>query len=382
MNLIQLLLEESDNVEFSPQRLKLARERRGLTKEELAVLCGVSRRAVTDWESGRVENPPVSRIAEKLDFPDRFFFGAPLDEIPEDAVAFRARTSMSARNTLRVLASASFVKLFSEWIDERYETPPPAVPRLEEFYSPEKEGEPDPSSAATALRAFWNLGDKPISNILQLLESHGVRVFGLDGEVRDVDAFSFWQDARPYILVDMTKSAERIRFDLAHELGHLCIHREVKTNKQRRLEEQANAFASSFLMPRIGLIRQASNRLTIDDVFKLKRYWRVSATAMVKRLHQLGLINDWQYRGWMVDLSERGFRKSEPDGLQVERSAFIPAILKIAREDGLRVAKIADTLGIPRAEIESLLMGFAISSIDGDGVGASLSSDRAALRAL
>jgi len=61
--------------DFNPSRLRVARERRSITKEALGQACGVTRRAVTGWEAGRVENPPVELIVEALAFPTSFFLG-------------------------------------------------------------------------------------------------------------------------------------------------------------------------------------------------------------------------------------------------------------------------------------------------------------------
>lgn len=352
--------ENSSPLTFNPHRLRIARARRGLTKEALADECGVTRRAVTDWESGRVENPPVERISAALKFPTEFFFGEDLDEVSTEAVSFRALTSMSQRQIHRVLAQAALVRRFSDWIDDRYETPDTDVPSIEELTASQREDEPVPTEAAEALRTMWNLGAKPIADMLALLESRGVRVFALGSADREVDAFSFWHGKRAYIFLNVVKSAERLRFDLAHELGHLCMHRGINTNRIRRYELAANTFASSFLMPRSGLIPQITSAPRFNDVMMLKKHWRVSATAMVRRLHQLGRILDWQYRSWMVDLSERGFRTAEPDGGPREQSSLLRQVLSLAREDDWKLSRISADLGIPAADLSDSLMGLVV----------------------
>jgi Zn-dependent peptidase ImmA (M78 family)/transcriptional regulator with XRE-family HTH domain len=349
--------------EFNPQRLRLARERRGLTKEALAKLCGVTRRAVTDWESGKVDNPPIARISNSLDFPGAFFHGDDLEEVSPDSVSFRALTSMTPRQAHRVLVHASLIRTFSSWIDSRYATPATDVPSFEELTASLTESEPSPVDAASSIRAMWTLGVKPIRDMLALLESHGVRVFGLPPGDREVDAFSYWHEDRAFVFVNVTKSAERLRFDLAHELGHLCMHRGIPTSRNRRYELDANTFASALLMPRAGLLPQVVGKLTLADAMKLKRYWRVSATAMVRRFHQLGRITDWQYRSWMIDLSERGFRSAEPDGVPKEQSALLRQVMSLAREDGWGVERLAIELGIPESDLTAALMGLTITPV-------------------
>jgi Zn-dependent peptidase ImmA (M78 family)/transcriptional regulator with XRE-family HTH domain len=348
---------------FNPRRLRVARERRGLTKDALARLCDVSRRAVTDWEGGRVETPPVDRIAAALEFPRAFFGRDDADDLAADSVSFRALTAMSQRQVRKVLANAAMVMEFSAWLEDRYRTPAVDIPSIEELTVSQHESEPSPVDAAAALRAIWGLGAKPVRDMLVLLESRGVYVFGLAADDREVDAFSFWQAGRPYVFVNVAKSAERVRFDLAHELGHLCMHRGVPTCRNRRFELAANTFASAFLMPSDGLLPQLAGPPGLADVLRLKRHWRVSAVAMIRRLHQLGRLSDWQYRSWLIDFSRRGFRTSEPDGLPLEQSSLLRQVMSLAREDGWTLAKISSSLGIPASDLGSALFGLTIAPV-------------------
>ncbi|WP_198663689.1 helix-turn-helix domain-containing protein [Jiangella endophytica] len=352
---------------FNPQRLRLARELRGITKEALARACGVSRRAVTDWESGKVEEPRVDAISAALAFPESFFFGDDLAEVTEDDASFRAYSALSARRSKSVLALASITRGVFSWMDEHYETPSVDIPKIGDLLPVECEGEPDPVQSAYSLRSIWGLSARPIVDMMALLESRGVRILALPGSSVDIDAFSFWREGRPIVFLDLGKSAERLRFDLAHELGHLVMHYGVRTRGERTYEAAANIFASTFLIPTDGILAQIRARPTLDDVFTLKRHWKVSATAMVRRLHQLGSINDWQYRTWMVDLSSRGFRSSEPGGIDREMSTLLQRVLALAREDGWRLRRLASELRVPLQDLEGVLAGLAVIPVDGSG---------------
>ncbi len=366
--------------EFNPRRLRVARERRGLTKEALAGRCGVTRRTVTDWEAGKAENPPAEAIAEALGFPVGFFFQGDLDDVGVDAVSFRALTATTKRQVHKVLAAASLISSFSSWMDENFRTPAPDVPGYEVLRPSGSELEPLPVEAAESLRARWGLGVQPVKDMLALLESRGVRIFGLPPEEREVDAFSYWHGARPLIYLNVAKSAERLRFDLAHELGHLCMHRGVTTSRARRFEIDANAFASAFLMPRQGVVAQLPGTVTLDDVFTLKRHWRVSATAMVRRLWQLDRITPWQYRSWTAELSQRGFRASEPDGLPHEQSTLLRKVMVLARKEGWGLEALAGRLGIPVSELSAAVAGLTLTPVPGSSGGTSRARGRAAER--
>lgn len=349
--------------EFQPARLTLARERRGLTKEDLAKACDVTRRTVTDWEAGKVQAPPLELLSEVLGFPHEFFLEELADKVTVERASFRALTSLSARQTKMVLANATIVQALSSWIDRRFETPEVDLPWLDQLVAPERESDPDPVDASESLRGIWGLGASPIRDLTALLESKGVRIFALNGDAREVDAFSLWLNERPTVFLNCDKSAERLRFDLAHELGHLVMHRGVATAGGRRFEVAANAFASAFLMPGRGLMAQVQGVPTLETVLQLKLLWRVSATAMVFRLHQLRLINDWQYRNWMVDLSKRGYRRSEPDGLHPETSALLTQVLRLAREDGLSSNKLAGSLRMPLDDLTGAVSGLTLTAV-------------------
>jgi len=79
----------------------------------------------------------------------------------------------------------------------------------------------EPEEAAVTLRRLWGLGNAPIPNMIHLLESKGIRVFSLAEETREVDAFCTWYESKPFTFLNTIKSAERSRFEAAHELGHL-----------------------------------------------------------------------------------------------------------------------------------------------------------------
>ncbi|MGX1271320.1 helix-turn-helix domain-containing protein [Streptomyces phaeoluteigriseus] len=352
-----------DQPSFNHTRLTMARERRGLTKQGLAELCGVSRRAVSAWESGEVENPPLDVLSRVLKLPERYFQADDAPSIEEEWVSFRALSSMTARQVHRVLSISSLAVLLSAWVDKHYGTPTPELPDFSETVGL------TPVAAAEQLRSVWGLHQKPVKNMLSLAERKGVRIFSLPISDREIDAFSFLYEGRPFAFLNTAKTAERMRFDLAHELGHLVLHQGSKRNRSRSAEQEAHDFASSFLIPADGLFAQVVGRLRLDDVFKLKSYWKVSAVAMVERLYQLELISEWNRRQWMIDLSQRGYRTSEPDGIQPETSQLLTEVFRLAREDGWNSRRIAEELNDNSQDLDALVFGLSIAALPGGGQG-------------
>ncbi|MEI9990294.1 MAG: XRE family transcriptional regulator [Rhizomicrobium sp.] len=337
---------------FTASRLSLARKRRGLTKKGLAEAIGVTPHTVLRYESGEMEpsGDVLQKIACALDFDVEFFSGDDVDEIHEEAASFRSMAAMTARQRDAALAAGSLAFIFSDWIEREFDLP---APQLELF--PEEQ----PEIAARSLRQFWGLGERPIKNMVHLLEAKGVRVFALTENTRTVDAFSLWRGEQPFVFLNTLKSAERSRFDAAHELAHLVLHHHG--GPQGRLaEEQADRFASSFLMPSADVKAVAPRVHTINQVIQLKTRWGVSALAMTYRLHKLGSITDWQYRTFCIRLSELG-RDKEPNGMMREQSAIWQKVLTTLWAERKTKSHIADDLHMPVHEIENLLFGLANS---------------------
>ena len=86
------------------------------------------------------------------------------------------------------LHASQIAQEFTSWIDDKFEIPKVVLPELIEY---------EPEVAADVLRNQWLLGEMPISNMIHLLESKGVMVFSLVEDTDDMDAYSFWQRAKP-----------------------------------------------------------------------------------------------------------------------------------------------------------------------------------------
>jgi len=182
-------------------------------------------------------------------------------------------------------------------------------------------------------------------------------------DAREVDAFSMWKGTRPFVFLNTYKSTEHSRFDAAHELGHLVLHKHGPPSG-REAEKQANTFASAFLMPRGSVLANAPRLPTYSSLVQLKKAWTTSVSALSYRLHELRLISDWQYRGLCIEIAKRG-RDVEPEEAPKETSLILPKVLAALYEDGMSRAHIAHALSLPSSELEQLLFGLAMTSIAG-----------------
>jgi Zn-dependent peptidase ImmA (M78 family)/DNA-binding XRE family transcriptional regulator len=336
---------------FNPKRLSLARKRRRLTGKGLAAAAGVS--AVTVSRIENWENEPdietVARLSRALAYPVEFFFADDPDEFDTTAVSFRSLSKMSAKERDASIAAGILGLLLSDWIESKFSLP--ATNLLDLSY------ETDPEAAARALRQFWGIGEKPIGNMLGMMEFQGVRVFSLSEETASVDAFSFWRDNSPFVFLNNFKTAEHSIYDTGHELGHLVMHRHGGPLSSRSAEREANHFASAFLMPANDVRARMPHFITVDLIIKAKARWRVSAMAMAYRLYSLGLLSEWQYKSACIELGRRGYRTSEPGGVERETSAIWRKVLSQLWAEKTTKHEIAEALHIPIDELEGLIWG-------------------------
>lgn len=362
---------------FVPARLEMARAIRQVTASALAGEAGITATWVSQAENAK-RTPSEELIREFsriLGFPLGFFY-RPVDALPPtDAFHFRATSRLAKRDELMARSLSTLAIELSVWIDETYQTPIPAVPELQDLLDAD-EALP-PAEAAEALRGAWGLGVAPIRDVLQLLESKGARIYSAGGPLQAIDAFSFRHGATPVIFLNIHKSAERLRFDLAHELGHLVMHGGslyVEPGKEK--EQAANDFASSFLMPRADVLGAIRGNLTLEDVLRLKQRWRVSAMALNLRAHRLGVISDWTYGTLARRLSGAGFRRGEPGSdLVAESSSLLTQVMVDLRSRGEGFGEIARALDVRAQDVRDLMLGLVTFAIEGNG------SDRSPSRA-
>lgn len=342
-------------MQFNPARLDLAMDRRRLTARALAELADITVVSLSQIKTGKQvpQEATVLRIAEALEYPVAFFYGNDLDVLPAEAVSFRSLSSVTKRESNAAIAAGGIAYLVSDWLHSKYELPSPNLVDA----GPER----DPATAARALRQAWGLGEKPISNLIKLLEAKGIRVFSLAENTKNVDAFSCWRNDEPFIFLNTFKTTERSRFDAAHELGHLVLHKHGGSNQGPQAESEANAFASSFLMPRADVISEVPRVNSLRQILLGKKRWGVSAAALTYRLHKIGLITDWQYRSFNIQL-RTDYGNNEPDSMERETSTLWKMVLSDLWEQGLTRANIADELDIPHGELENLLFGLTNSA--------------------
>lgn len=340
---------------YYPEKLTIARQRRGLTKAKLAEEAGISPRTLSTYENpdliDSIQEDTLIKLANALKYPVNFFYDGLSSTVTSDAVSFRAMSKLSSTLRNSALSAGDLALILNNWMEDIFDIPLTDLPD----YS--KEQRINPEQAAISLRQELGIGELSISNIIHLVESRGVRVFSLSENCVEVDAFSFWQDGKAFMLLNTFKSPERSRFDAAHELGHLVLHKQIPSDR-KQAEIEADQFASAFLMPMNSILSRIPVTPTFQQLDALKKNWKVSLAALVKRIHDLKLTTEWQNRSLNIELSKRGYRKSEPNSSfeenERETSLLLKKTLNYIYQNHMSGSAISDKLGIPLDELSNL----------------------------
>lgn len=351
---------------FVGARLRQAREARGITAVQLAKTIGVTAAAVSQYEKG-VQTPAPSvlqRIFEELEMPMQFFL-RPMPIREPGTVFFRSQSSATKAARKRASRRFEWLREIVEYLETFIELPRVNLPKLDAVRRPLNEVAIE--KLAETVRAHWGLGNTPIANVVWLLETHGIIVGRHDFGDHRLDAFSEFSD-RPYIVLNADKkSAVRSRFDAAHELGHLLMHRGVDQSTVNRsehfleIEEEAHRFAAALLFPEAAFRREVYS-VSLELFRSLKMKWRVSIGMMLMRAKHLGMIDKDDERRLWLSYGRRGWRTREPldDSLELEEPSLLrrsillllekgistPQILSFAT--GLNVRDIVELTGTPR----------------------------------
>lgn len=147
------------------------------------------------------------------------------------------------------------------------------------------------------IRKDWNLGLGPLSNIIDMLEYHGLRVI----EIEAPDAFDgmcvFVGEKKPVLVLNKHYTVERKRFSTLHELGH-SVMRMNESLEQRDRESLCNYFAGEMLLSSEVLYRQFSRRiykLYLNDIAHMQTQFGISIDAIMHKLKDEHILEDVLY---------------------------------------------------------------------------------------
>lgn len=332
---------------------------------KLSELVNVTPSAISQYEKNHRSPSPdvVERLSKKLELPVRFFFLPKRD--PRVSTVFY-RSLSAATKTARRRAENRFRWLqdIVEFLSDFVDFPSVNLPDLDLPADPLLLSHDDIESVAEAARRYWNLREGPIANVVAFLEHQGVVVARDALGAATLESMSeFAPSGQPFVMIGTDKGTfVRWRFDAAHELGHLLLHRQIdrarlrRTADFKRLENQAHRFASAFLLP-LDAFGEEISAVSLDAFAAMKTRWNTSIAMMIRRARDANFISEVTERRLWINYSRRGWRGNEPFD---EAPPEIPTLLRQAL-DGLEsrsnsgIHDLIAVLGLSSGDVESLV---------------------------
>jgi Zn-dependent peptidase ImmA (M78 family)/transcriptional regulator with XRE-family HTH domain len=352
---------------FIGERLKQVREARDLSAAALADLLNVTRASIYQYE-GNLQSPSpeaLRLLGDKLRVDVQYFL-RPMPNRQSGVRFYRCMATATKRARVRAGRRYEWVREICDCLNKYVRFPAVRFPDLGVPRDPARISFEDVEEAASQTRIFFGLPDGPVPNVLWTLENHGAITAKFDLDATTLDAFSEWSpaDQRPYVILSSDKgSAVRSRFDAAHELGHLILHRNTPESffchkdSFELMENQAHRFASAFLLPE-SAFTSALYAPTLDAFRSLKETWRVAIAAMIMRVHDLNIVNDEGAKRLWINLGRRKWRTREPldDRLQPEAPRYLSRCISVLLERRtIAPCDLQFQTGIPAQDIEKLI---------------------------
>lgn len=337
---------------FNPDLLRVARQARGLSQAELHTLSGVSQGSISKLESGNAEPVPgvLDKLGQALHYPPSLFaesdrvVGLPISVHP----LYRKRASVGQRALAQIEADMNLrlvhIRRLLRSLEFRGEL---ELPRMDvEDYD-------GPAQIAEFVRRTWMVPNGPLRNLVDVVERAGCIVVPSDFDGRSVDGVTQRAPGLPpCVFINRNMPADRQRFTLAHEIGHIVMHR-VPTPG---MEQEANDFASALLMPARDIRPSLTGGLTLARLGALKLEWRVSMASLVMRAKHLDAINEYQSRQlWSRTLAR--YRVNEPgqfDFLAEEPGILAAMVRYHTGELGFNAAEFGRLMHLYEDEVRSL----------------------------
>ncbi|NEZ47946.1 ImmA/IrrE family metallo-endopeptidase [Clostridium niameyense] len=357
-----------DKQKIIPARIKDARIIRGLSLAELADKIGVTSQAISQYELGIINPTPmvINAIVRELGFPINFYekpYSYKNESYSNTVTYFRSNKNISKKVKKALSKKIEILHEILGLLVQYVDIPKMDIPDYSQFIGDRELDQYIIQDIAIDLRKKWGVEKGPINNMVTLFQNKGIVISRMEFENKKIDAFSQIFQRIPYIFLGSDKKCSvRSRFDLAHELGHLILHRNISEeeikNKEfyNKIEEQADLFAGEFLLPYDEFDNDVVST-SIEQFIMLKNKWKVSIQCMIKRCEQLNILTDNQLRYIKSQMTRKRYWRKEPldDEIEIEQPYLFKQIFQLLIENNiLKPEEIVNDIGLYKEEIDSL----------------------------
>lgn len=317
-------------MKINPDMIILARDSRGLTQKKLASLLSVTQGALSRMEAGllAVSEDMLKQLSESLNYPEHFFlldekiYGTGISGL--GLVYHRQRKNIPIKTVASIQAQMNIRRIhISKLIRHAEIQCPYEIPHydIDEYNGKIHE-------IARSVRAAWKLPQGPIKNLTESIEAAGGIVIKCDFGTIKIDALSeHFPGLPPLFFINSKSPGDRLRFTLAHELGHIVMHSIPNQN----MENEADLFASEFLIPSHE-IKPLLSTVNLPVLANLKAYWKVSMASILMKARDMGKVRQETYIYLWKEMSSAGYRRREPIDIPAEEPTTLKKMIEICRD--------------------------------------------------
>lgn len=332
-------------------RIKQAREKALLTQAGLAKAVSVSQPMIAHIEQGlkQCSSELADKIAESTGMRREFLCRSSGPTLPLGSMLFRARADTSAKKFAQTHAIANIVLEIFVDLAEKFQLPSVKLQPIAAT----------PEEAAARTRTMLGLDDSsPIPHLMRAFEKAGGVILALP-ELEGREAFAVWEGNRPIIGIGPSANGDRLRFSMAHEIGHLILHNSPTAMAQA--EKEAHRFAGELLAPREAFVRDLSGPLTFEKLGLLKRKWGIAMSAILFRARELQIITRRIYDRLTIELAP--YRTQEPPEywIPVEKPRALRQMAEVLFGSTLMIESIAEKLSLSSEFVSDILNRYASS---------------------
>jgi len=355
---------------FNKERLTEIRTVRGMTMEQLANALGITKQMISKYEYGKSipQIEAIKKMAKILSVPKKYMF-------KESVILNSGSSTLFLRAPLATpKKTRAYARIVSSW---GYEISQATENMQQPFSNFSVDNNLTIPEKAMELRRQWGLGTQPIKNMVALLESRGFNIFTIDSPELKTEAYSQIINGVPIIVINKKiGTAVRQRFSLAHELGHMVLHRNLFDwefdLRNKEIENEAQQFAEHFLLPAKGFDYSFVSP-KMEHLISLKREWLVSLGALVIHCENIGLIDASKREFLQKQINVRGWQKSEPLDNEIEHEKPFAMGERISNKitDKDSFVEFFDEIRLPIDHVENLcslpngsLMKFSDDSLE------------------
>jgi Zn-dependent peptidase ImmA (M78 family)/DNA-binding XRE family transcriptional regulator len=333
-------------------RILQARQALGLNQRELGEKADVSAMAISKYE--RDEMTPSSdvllRLAKALEVRTEYFLRTQSVELSN--VNFRKHEELPERDRVRALADVR--DQLERWLElEQFIPTPWSKPFALPAGLPKVIADLDEvEQASESVRDAWELGRNPVGDVVDTLESHGVKVFMTRYVgTENLNGLSARAEGKPLIIIGEGWPGDRQRFTLAHELGHIVLHDRLKGALAKDEEKACDRFAAAFLVPKERVqqaLGERRTRIEPRELALLKDEWGLSMFGWAMRARDLGILPQARLSElWSQFRSEKWDVKEPGSQYRKERTRlFEQLVYRALAEDLIGESKAAELLGM------------------------------------